>query len=184
MVEIADRAGRRRFSYDAAGRVVAATDALGHTTRYNYDERGHLTAITDPLGGRTERGYDELGRLVAETDPLGRTTRFALRRRRPARRAARPDRGPASAGPTTGPAGSPGIVRRAGGPTIRIERDPLGRPVRITETGAAPIELRWDPAGRLIERRTGDRAIGWSYDADGLRAGLDLPRRHPDRLPP
>ena len=41
--------------------------------------------------------------------------------------------------------------------------------------GPAPIELRWDAADRLVERRIGERAIGWSYDADGLRR-----LHHPD----
>ena len=31
-------------------------------------------------------------------------------------------------------------------------------------------------AGRLVERRAGDTAVGWSYDPDGLRTGLT----HPD----
>jgi len=52
--------------------------------------------------------------------------------------------------------------------------------VRIAESGspadAEPVELAWDRAGRLVERRVGDRAVGWSYDPDGLRSGLT----HPD----
>ena len=124
-------------------------------------------AITDRSARRTERGHDELGRLVAETDPLGRTTRFRydaagrpaeqldptggrrpleLRQLRPAR--PRHRRADGRRSPSAGP---------------------LGQPVRITETGAEPIELRWDPDGRLAGRRAGDRAVGWSYDADGLR---------------
>ena len=67
--------------------------------------------------------------------------------------------------------------------TIRVERDVLARPIRITETHTPAgsgrcetIELRWDAAGRLVERRTDDTAVGWSYDPDGLRTGLT----HPD----
>ena len=63
--------------------------------------------------------------------------------------------------------------------TIRVERDVLARPIRITETPGGrgeEIELRWDAAGRLVERRAGDTAVGWSYDPDGLRTGLT----HPD----
>jgi len=60
--------------------------------------------------------------------------------------------------------------------TIRVERDELARPIRITETGCETIELRRDAAGRLVERRTGDTAVRWSYDPDGLRTGLT----HPD----
>ena len=48
--------------------------------------------------------------------------------------------------------------------------------MRITGTRDRAVELRWDPAGRLVERRAGDRTVGWSYDPDGLRTGL----AHPD----
>ena len=174
LTAITDRAGHRQFTHDPTGRVTTATDALGHTTHYTWDDRGNLTAITDPLGGRTERGYDELGRLTSETDPLGRTTAFGYdaagrlteqldptgaRRRWTYDRSGRP--AALSAGPD--------------GPTIRIDRDPLGQPIRITETGAATIHLGWDPNGRLAERRTGDRATAWTYDPDGLRTTLTYP---------
>ena len=177
VVAVADRAGRREFTRDAAGRVVAATDALGHTTRYSYDERGNLTAVTDPLGGRTHHEHDPLGRVTATTDPLGRTTRFAYDAAGRLRERHEPTGGrhrwtyDASGRPRR-------VTARAGAETsaIAVERDALARPVRITESGAPPIELRRDPAGRLVERRAGDRVVGWSYDADGLRTALT----HPD----
>ncbi|MEU2263648.1 LamG-like jellyroll fold domain-containing protein [Streptomyces sp. NPDC019645] len=38
-----------RTEYDAAGRIAATTDPLGHTTRYAYDQFGFLSAKTDPV---------------------------------------------------------------------------------------------------------------------------------------
>ncbi|BEL05660.1 hypothetical protein Q0Z83_038510 [Actinoplanes sichuanensis] len=90
--------------YDANNRLVATTDANGHTshytyndddqprtvtgpdadydsddpeeesTRYDYGDDGQLTAVTDPRGHRTSVYYDEAGRLVRTTDPIGRST--------------------------------------------------------------------------------------------------------------
>ncbi|HWM58886.1 MAG TPA: DUF6531 domain-containing protein [Pseudonocardia sp.] len=174
VVTVTDRHGRREFTHDPAGRLVAATDALGHTTRYTWDECGRLTAITDPLGVVTERGYDEVGRLTRETDPLGRTTRYRYDA------AGRPveQQDPTGAAirwsyDTSGRLAAASAGAR--GPTIRIERDPLGRAVAVSETGAPTVELHYDPAGRPTERRRADRAVGWSYDTDGLRAGLTYP---------
>jgi RHS repeat-associated protein len=205
VVAVTDRHGRREFTRDPAGRIVAATDALGHTTGYAYDQRGHLVEVTDPLGGVTRYAHDECGRVTAVTDPLGRTTRYGrdeagrVREQHDPtgarRRVTRDPSGRPSAVTATADAVSM---------TIRVERDVLARPIRITETrtSAGPdapkatfsasnapkatfgdsgsrcetIELRWDAAGRLVERRTGDTAVRWSYDPDGLRTGLT----HPD----
>ena len=175
VVEVIDRAGRRRFTRDPVGRVVAATDALGHTTRYTYDAAGRLAAATDPLGHTTSYRYDEAGRLTGVTDPLGRTTR---RTYDPAGRL-REWHDPTGAHHTIDYDGS-GRARRitaTGGAdrlTVTINRDRLGRPIRITETTADRVEetgLRWDRDGRLVERRSGPHAVGWSYDPDGLPTG-------------
>ena len=134
------------------------TDPLGGVTRYAHDECGRVTAVTDPLGRTTRYVRDEAGRVREQHDPTG------------ARRHV-----------TRDPSGRPSAVTATADDvsmTIRVERDALARPIRITETPAAgeSIELRRDAAGRLVERRTGDAAVGWSYDPDGLRTGLT----HPD----
>ena len=180
VVAVTDRHGRREFTRDPAGRIVAATDALGHTTGYAYDRRGHLVEVTDPLGGVTRYAHDECGRVTAATDPLGRTTRYL--RDEAGRVREQHDPTGARRRVTHDPSGRPSAVTATAGDvsmTIRVERDVLARPTRITETDGArgeTIELRWDAAGRLVERRAGDTAVRWSYDADGLRTGLT----HPD----
>lgn len=173
VVAVTDRSsGRRTFTHDAAGRLTAAVDALGHTTSYAYDVRGNLVRVTDPLGGVTSRRYDAVGRLVAETDPLGRTTTFAhdaaghLIERvdgTGARVRWRHDR-----------SGRVASVR-ADGTAITVERDALGRPVALDEAGRPRVALRWDDAGRLVERRSGDLGLRWSYDEDGLRRAVGYP---------
>ena len=65
---------RTTTEYDAAGRVVATTDARLFTTRFEYDEAGRRTAIIDPKGEKTRFGYDANGNQVLTTDALGRQT--------------------------------------------------------------------------------------------------------------
>jgi RHS repeat-associated protein len=64
------------YEYDAAGNLIAATDALGRVTRYEYDPLDRLTRVVDPAGNQTTFTYDSLGNLLTTTDPLDRTTRY------------------------------------------------------------------------------------------------------------
>jgi len=66
----------RYTGYDAAGRVIRETDALGHVTMSEYDKAGRLKSRTNPLGETMTYSYDAAGRLTVETDPLGQHTRY------------------------------------------------------------------------------------------------------------
>ena len=55
-----------RMAYDALGRLVAATNALGHQVFANrYDPAGNVTNRTDGAGNTIAYAYDELNRLVS-----------------------------------------------------------------------------------------------------------------------
>jgi RHS repeat-associated protein len=60
--------------YDAAGRVLQTSNALGHTTSYAYDPLGRVVSQTDALGGVTSFRYDALGNRLSLTDPVDNTT--------------------------------------------------------------------------------------------------------------
>lgn len=49
---------------DAAGRVVAVVDPLGHTTTTAYDAAGRVVRVTDPLGNSVETTYDAHGNAI------------------------------------------------------------------------------------------------------------------------
>jgi RHS repeat-associated protein len=55
---------RAAFSYDAAGHLVAVTDALGHARRYRYDAWHRLVAETDRCGVGFHFVYDARGRCI------------------------------------------------------------------------------------------------------------------------
>lgn len=53
------------FSYDAAGRMISATDSSGKTIGYAYDLRGNKTGMTMPDGTSITYGYDGVNRLTS-----------------------------------------------------------------------------------------------------------------------
>jgi RHS repeat-associated protein len=89
---------RTRHTYDAAGRLLTTTDALGsvttnvydpvgnlasvrdaktHATSHTYDSGGRLLTVTAPDGGLTRYAYDDAGNLLTRTDANDHTTTFA-----------------------------------------------------------------------------------------------------------
>src|SRR5690606_17519610 len=74
----------RITTYDAAGQVIATTDALGRTTTYEYDDLGRLvkTTLPDPdgVGGEDapeyETEYSKVGNVLREIDALGNVTTY------------------------------------------------------------------------------------------------------------
>ncbi|MFF5340151.1 DNRLRE domain-containing protein [Streptomyces althioticus] len=57
------------YTYDPlqGNRLVAQTDALGHTARFAYDTGGFLAATTGPDGSVTRFGNDERGNRISQT---------------------------------------------------------------------------------------------------------------------
>jgi RHS repeat-associated protein len=184
---ITDRNGRRTFTHDARGLLVAVTDALGHTTGYTRNLRGDVVTVTDPLGGVTRYTHDEHSRVTSVTDPLGRSTHYTydpagrlLEHREPTghRHRYRYDRSGRRIEHSVTPGGDTAPRWRAS-----TTHDRLGRPVRIVSTDpdgggvdqVDRVDLAWDAAGRLIAQRGPHTAIGWTYDADGHRTGRTDP---------
>ncbi|MCG8460269.1 MAG: DUF6531 domain-containing protein, partial [Holophagales bacterium] len=55
----------RAFTYDEASRLVARTDATGHSRSFRYDEAGNLVLEIDARGHRTHHAYDERNRRTS-----------------------------------------------------------------------------------------------------------------------
>ena len=75
-LEALTAAVRYTFSYDAAGRLSAVTDANANVTRMERDPVGNLTAIVAPGGQRTAVTLDANGYLARVANPANETTQF------------------------------------------------------------------------------------------------------------
>lgn len=77
LVEVVDPLGRSgaRTEYDAAGRVVATTSAVGRRVEFTHDVSGQREVVSDADGSRTELAYDADGNVVEVVDALGGVTR-------------------------------------------------------------------------------------------------------------
>ena len=64
------------FGYDALGRTIAITDALGHATRTTYDGLGNRRTVTNAELETTTFDYDGVNRLVKTINDLGHKTDF------------------------------------------------------------------------------------------------------------
>jgi YD repeat-containing protein len=56
------------LDYDAARRVIGATDYSDNTTHYAYDARNNLAHVTDVHGGRTEYAYESINVRIVQPD--------------------------------------------------------------------------------------------------------------------
>jgi len=149
LVKVEGPMGARHYTWDADGRLVAATDADGVVpVRTTYDRAGRVTSqdtaagrrvrftyrpdlvteVGDDRGGPANRWvHDEDGRLVQAVDGLGRATTTvhddAGRRTR--------------------------VIDRRGGTTSYVW-DRAGRCRRVERPGGAVIALEWDDRDRCV----------------------------------
>ncbi|MDO8330500.1 MAG: hypothetical protein Q7T36_08530, partial [Fluviicoccus sp.] len=80
VTEDLDPAGLNRVTstkYDAFGRVIEQTDALGKLTTTKYDNNGRQITVTDPLVHARKSIYDAYGRVLTQTDVNGNSTSYA-----------------------------------------------------------------------------------------------------------
>lgn len=65
-----------RYNYDAIGRMVRSTDALGNVTSYSYDTQGRTISTVDPDRGAHHYAYRLDGSLASHTDRNGQKTTY------------------------------------------------------------------------------------------------------------
>ncbi|QQP95119.1 LysM peptidoglycan-binding domain-containing protein [Lysobacter enzymogenes] len=67
-----------RYAYDAAGRRISATDALGRSTLSYYDAAGRVTHLVNAMGEVSERRYNAWGDLTETVVYAKRLTAASL----------------------------------------------------------------------------------------------------------
>jgi len=66
-----------RSAYDNLDRILESIDADGHATHYAWNIHDQIAQVTDANGNVHRFDYDKLGRLVQESRPEGGKTRYA-----------------------------------------------------------------------------------------------------------
>jgi len=129
-------------SYDAAGREISHTDALGRTTRKQYNTRSQVALICHPDGTEEKFLYNSDGTLSSHTDPEGVVTTHTY-----------------------------DILGRKTSTTkdSRCETYLYDRSLLISKTDASGLvtQYTYDSAGRKITEECAGEKIEYSYDALG-----------------
>jgi RHS repeat-associated protein len=172
-------------AYDALGRLVEVTDALGQQESRRYDRQGQLVAVRGADGRETRLAYDGEGNVVRAHDGRQEVTfaytavnRLAVRRQagqevrfaydREGRLVALTnERGETyafaldAAGRVVEEAGFDGLLRR-------YARDAAGRVVTVHRPAGRTTAYAYDPAGRVAAVTHNDETpTTYAYDAAG-----------------
>lgn len=138
------------WAYDAAGKVLSRTDAVGGTVSYAYDAAGRLVRASDSAGGQVEYVYDGASRIIsASTAELVSSWVYAD-------------------GAVSGH-----VLADAAGQTLAqsvVSRDEWGRVVSVQKqgTGAEPssVAYGYDEASQLVSVTGGHRQVAARYEYD------------------
>ncbi|MFX9934780.1 RHS repeat domain-containing protein, partial [Acinetobacter baumannii] len=63
-------------TFDAWGRVLSETDALGQTTNYSYDDSTRTLTVTTPDGVSISTTRNRHGEVITATDGKGQSTTY------------------------------------------------------------------------------------------------------------
>ena len=177
-------------TFDALGRPLSATDALGNTTRTAYDARGNALRRVDAEGNLTTFGYDGLDRLTRTvrpegisvdyqydgnsrlrfyTDALGNTTEWLYDARNRKERTIYPDG--TEEGYGYDGADNVETITDANGSTVTQGFDASNRLTSRTVTLGAGVEgvtaetYGYDGLNRLTSAASGGVATGYGWDS-------------------
>ncbi|WP_433471521.1 LamG-like jellyroll fold domain-containing protein [Saccharomonospora azurea] len=170
------------LDYDAAGRVVASTDALGQTTTYGYDELGNQRRVTDPpalhgqAGGTWIATYDPLGEVLSTSDPRGTQTHATYDKLGRQITSTVVEKVPEptrilTTRYTYDELDNVATVTSPGGRVVETTYDDLGNELTVTDGLGNTIRNAYDGAGRLLSSTD---ATGRGSEIDYDRAGRQL----------
>ena len=150
---------RTTYTYDAWGRVLSETSAVGETVTSTYDTDGQVVAVSAPGGAVQRTAYDRLGRVLSETAPTGSVTTYAYDHRGEVVKTT------VSGG---GISSSSSVTTDARG-NLLSSTDPLGRVTKSIYDLANRLISRTDPSGGVTT---------YQYDAAGRETARTDPRGH------
>ena len=134
--------GRQMFTYDAAGNIVEALDAIGGLTQYVRDAAGRVTRIISAAGRFTDYTYDTCGRLVTESVGLNEPVRVT--------------------DPVTG---APSWEEPTRWAVTTLVYDAASQVIERHTPDGLVEKMTYDAAGRLIKVQAGRRVATYAWDA-------------------
>jgi RHS repeat-associated protein len=139
------RGGQIQFAYNASGQVTQKSYPDGAQIRYTYDAVGRLVKVND-ASGDTTMTYDGRGYMTRIAYPSGRSFTFAYN----------------NSGRRTRSTSDDGYV-------LSYAYDSSGRLTRLSDGGGAElVRYEYDASGRLTREVKGNRtATAYTYDAAG-----------------
>lgn len=162
--------------YDAAGRLVAESNAAAEVTAYAYDPAGSLTNRVDGAGNSSFRDYDAMGRLVAQGsgtlryeyayDLGGRCTSACTR---------------VDGAVTEATAYSYDLNNRLASKTapsnvvLTYGYNALGGRTNFAVAGVLDVAYEYDARNRLVEIQGNGKTTRFAYDAAGQRTNAVWP---------
>ena len=146
-----------RRAFDAAGRLVASTDAEGQTLRITYDSLGRRSSLTYPDGSQLSYLYDDNGRLSG----LGK------------------DGGQLLISYSYNELGQLASESKANGTSTQYTYTSTGSMATITHRGAGVADRQfsysYDSKGLVTSLATPDGKFTYSYDGLGQLTGILTP---------
>lgn len=142
-----------RYQYDAFGRVVNQTDALGNTTTYSYNKADRSVNITTPEGVSTTTRRNRQGEQISITDSSGARTEYQYNK--------------------NGDLTATTLFDADGTQLSEItnEYDSAGRLVLTTDAEGGRVSTAYEQAGRVLSRTVDPAGLAltttYAYDAKG-----------------
>ena len=155
--------------YDDLGNVVTKTetaDGVSRTWRYTYDADGNVLTATDPLGRVITSTYNTSGDLLTSVDAASRATSFTYFANGQLRK--RTDPGNVVTEYTYDANFQMKTKKDAAGSTETYTYDAAGRVTAVTDVRGKTTSYTYDAAGRLTAKVDPlNRATRYTYDANG-----------------
>ncbi len=160
------------MTYDGFGRIVAATDPLGHIVKKKYDVLGRLINITDPKGDKVHNVYDLSGHIIQHWVQPASGGNYLL---------ASAEYN--AAGELLWRAGEDGLHTKftytkdgqltttttPGGHVTALQYNKIGLPISKTLDGKIQLQISYDPVTLLVTTQTDNTGkTRFTYSDDGL----------------
>lgn len=170
-----------RMSYDARGRLASVAQGTGsdeRTTTFSYNAAGYLASATDALGQSGSLSYDPAGRVLAQTlanssvidfayDANGNLTSLAP--------PGKPAHGFTYNAGNLATAYTPPAVAGSGANSTTYAYNADKQVTQITRPDGGVLDYGYDAAGRLSTLSIPAGQYGYSYNSVGKLDGITAP---------